>query len=160
MPKANSVYKEIPLNRGLTAIVDDADYEILSRHRWCVPPAGKRPYALRTVGDTGRRLAMHRVILNAPDGLQVDHINGDGLDNRRSNLRLATNAQNLQNQKRRSTNTSGYKGVSLYRDGRWSARIRANGRRVFLGYFATPELAHAAYCAAAEKYHGEFARTA
>jgi hypothetical protein len=93
-----------------------------------------------------------------PD-LQVDHVNRIKTDNRISNLRLATNSQNKYNIGKRSTNTSGYKGVSLVKKtGKWFAKICVDGKQIGLGHFITPEEAHAAYCAAATKYHGEFAR--
>jgi hypothetical protein len=89
--------------------------------------------------------------------IQIDHINGDKADNRISNLRLATPCENAQNRPRNVTNRSGYKGVhwsSLH--GMWRARIRANGTMTCLGFFDDPESAHAAYCEAAQKYHGQF----
>jgi hypothetical protein len=96
---------------------------------------------------------------------QVDHINGDRIDNRMANLRLATNQQNQRNSKLPRDNTSGFKGAFLvssrkhWKKGRrWKAAITVNSRSIHLGYFATPEEAHAAYCAAAEKHYGEFAR--
>lgn len=107
-------------------------------------------------------ILMHRVIMESmlerklKKGEWVDHINGDGLDNRRENLRLATPSQNMQNVGKRSHNTSGYKGVSSC-GSRWRATIRVNGKQKHLGVFATPELAHAAYCESADKLHGDFA---
>lgn len=90
---------------------------------------------------------------------QIDHINGDRKDNRISNLRLATNAQNAANSRRRAHNTSGFKGAFFHkRRNRWMAQIGVNGRQFHLGYFDTPEAAHAAYCEAAREHYGEFAR--
>jgi hypothetical protein len=104
-------------------------------------------------------LLLHRAILNAPVGLEVDHINGDGLDNRRSNLRLATREGNQRNRAARRDNTSGLKGVSLHvSTGKWQARIRTGGEQVYLGVFTTPEAAHEAYAEAAIRLHGKFAR--
>lgn len=91
---------------------------------------------------------------------QIDHVNSDGFDNRWSNLRLATQEENTRNAKRRSDNTSGFKGVHWReRDKKWNARIWANGKRLHLGSFETAEAAHAAYCVAAKTFHGDFART-
>jgi len=91
----------------------------------------------------------------------VDHVDGNGLDNRRSNLRLATASQNQCNQRRSSANSSGFKGVTWCRKGkRWKARIKVNKVLKHLGTFTSPEAAYAAYCAASERFHGEFGRTA
>lgn len=154
--------KELQLTRGMVAIVDDEDYEPLSAYRWHAKTSGSNPskdYACRsTGGPRGPRILMHRAIIGAPVGMDVDHINGDSLDNRRANLRLATRSQNLQNRPRQRNNSSGYKGVSRYRTGQWMACITVDGARKYLGYHPTPELAHAAYCAAAAELHGEFAR--
>lgn len=89
---------------------------------------------------------------------QIDHINGERDDNRLVNLRPATPAENLRNAKRQRNNTSGFKGVSWHKPSkRWQAQIAVNGRTIHVGCFSTPEEAHAAYCKAAEKLHGEFA---
>lgn len=147
--------KEIILSGGQTAIVDDADYELVSAHKWKLDSTGR--YVVRNLRK--RTLYMHRMLLKAPTGLDVDHINGNGLDNRRENLRLATHAQNQCNQKIRTDNSSGYKGVRWHSgDRRWRARITFQGREIWLGNFSTAELAHAAYCSAAQKLHGQFAR--
>ena len=88
---------------------------------------------------------------------QVDHINLIRSDNRWCNLREATQSENARNTRARHNNTSGVKGVNKYRD-KWHAKISFNGRRIHLGYFDTPEEAHAVYCRAAAKYHGVYAR--
>ena len=99
---------------------------------------------------------MHNVIAGAP---QVDHVNGDGLDNRRANLRPASTAQNARNRSRPSTNRSGFKGVSWVRDrGHWRAGIKVDGRSLNLGSFADPVEAAKAYDEAARRLHGKFAR--
>ena len=106
---------------------------------------------------------MHRVVLERIIGRKlqknevVDHINHDSLDNRRCNLRVATIRQNAQNMRVRSDNTSGYKGVYKHSKGGFVAQIWVKSEHRYLGYFATPELAHEAYCKAAEQYFGEFA---
>jgi hypothetical protein len=103
---------------------------------------------------------LHRLLLNAPPELQVDHINGDGLDNRRSNLRLATGSQNQGNsRKRRDGVTSQYRGVSWNkRAGKWQALLRREGKLQYLGYFSDEEAAARAYDAAALEQWGSFAR--
>jgi hypothetical protein len=103
------------------------------------------------------RLAWLYMTGNWPDDY-VDHINGDGLDNRWSNLRKATNTQNQQNAGRNLANTVGYKGVCFAKcTKKYQASIRLNGKLIYLGQFMTPEEAYAAYCDAARKFHGEFA---
>ena len=92
-------------------------------------------------------------------GMEIDHIDRDATDNRWCNLRLATSSQNNHNTGVRKNNTHGYKGVSRVGN-RWTARIRLNWKKYYLGCFATPEEAHAAYVKAAKEMHGEFARTA
>lgn len=92
---------------------------------------------------------------------EIDHINGDKLDNRISNLRASTRSENAKNFPVTKKNTSGYKGVSWHKQRkRWVASIKVNGKKIDLGRYKTPEEAHAAYCEAANKHHGEFARTA
>ena len=99
---------------------------------------------------------MHRLIMKAQDGIQVDHRSHDGLDNTHCNLRLATNKQNTQNSRLSKNNTSGYKGVSRFRS-KWQAGIKVNYRRIHIGHFDTAEEAALAYNDAAQKHFGEFA---
>jgi hypothetical protein len=106
---------------------------------------------------------MHRMLLRPYKDEEVDHINGDGLDNRRVNLRTCTHSENMRNRKRLITNTSGYTGVSyssdMKRKKRWLAQIRVGGgKRIHLGRFYTKEEAAVTYDEAAKKYHKEFAR--
>lgn len=162
-------YRLIPLTQGQFAKVDAIDYWWISQWKWCAQWSkfSRSYYAMRAnVNQDGTRslCSMHRQILGLERGDKRlgDHINAhDTLDNRRSNLRIATPAQNAHNSRKHSHNTSGYKGVSLdKRKGRWYAHIKAGDVRRRLGYFDTPEAAHAAYCAAARELHGEFARGA
>ena len=111
----------------------------------------------------GRNYFAHRIAYalhtgEDPLNMHIDHIDGDGLNNSFSNLRLATHAQNIRNSKRPTSNTSGFKGAYKSRWGRWTARIVIEGKAVHIGTFDTPELAHMAYCKAAAELHGEFAR--
>lgn len=120
--------------------------------------ADRRVFLLKYRGQMYRahRVAWLITIGKWPSN-QIDHINGDPLDNRFCNLREATRHQNMHNTKKRA-GTSRYKGVSKS-FGKWKAQIRANGNPIHLGQFATEEEAHAAYCKAAKELHGEFART-
>ena len=104
----------------------------------------------------GRCAQLSRSIMNAPEGMVVDHINGNRLDNRRKNLRICSQAENLRNRKRNKNCSSGFKGVYARRN-RCQARITARGKCHYLGSFKTPEAAHEAYCKAARSLHGDFA---
>jgi hypothetical protein len=143
--------KAIPLKQGVMALVDDIDFDRLNESAWRVSSTG---YVVRG----NRSLKMHREILALAlgDARQVDHINGNKLDNTRANLRMCTSAQNKFNTRRRSDNTSGFKGVSAVNNV-WIAMIRANGKRHYLGQYKTPEEAHEVYSLWADMLHGEFA---
>jgi len=149
------VTREIPLTQGFVALVDDEDYErVMAAGKWQASVDDQRVYARHKVG--GRQVRLHAFLTGWP---LTDHINGDGLDNRRSNLREATSAQNACNRRLSSYNTSGFKGVSWKADGdRWVARIKVHGTATHLGSFSTPQEAARAYDAAAIEMHGEFAR--
>ena len=149
----------VELTQGKTTLVDTADLDIIARYRWYC----SNGYALASICDAdgnSRRIYLHRLVLGLTDPrLHADHINGDGLDNRRANLRRATRYQNMANQTLSRRNTSGYKGVSYYpRTLAYRATITAKGERRHLGFFSTPEEAARAYDAAAREMHGEFAR--
>ena len=154
--------REIPLTRGLVALVDDADYEMLSRFRWFSQPKEYTAYALRNETANGRQTTkrMHRMIMLPGPEQHVDHINGDGLDNRRSNLRLCTHGQNMRNGRPRSGARSQFKGVDWDKQHRkWRARVtRDSGQRLHVGFFDTESEAANAYDVAATEAYGEFAR--
>lgn len=149
--------RQIPLTQGKYAIVDDADYPLVSQFRWCALKRrhGRYYYAVR--GNNGQYTPMHRLIVDAHDGEDVDHINGDGLDNRRCNLRKCTQAENSWNSRVNSRNTTGFRGVCPDA-GKFKAYISCNGKRFWLGYHATPEEAAHVRDLAAIELHGEFAR--
>lgn len=159
--------RHISLSRGRFAVVDAADYDWLNQWNWFAQyhKAEDRWYAVRMVrvGPEKKRcmLLMHRVILDAHLGFHVDHRDGDGLNNKRSNLREATCSQNGFNRGKERGNMSGFKGVSWNRRaGKWQVFITANKRKHYLGLFADLEPAAAAYREAAKRLHGEFARVA
>lgn len=155
--------KEIRLTKGYVAMVDDEDFEKLSRYKWWALPAKDRAYAGRTIylgnGKT-HSVFMHREIMGAVGKEEVDHRDGDGLNNQRNNLRICTHAENLWNQKLSRSNKSGFKGVSWNKEmHKWTVILRVNGKQVYLGLFEDVIEAALAYDEAAQKYYGEFART-
>lgn len=146
---------EIPLTRGLVALVDDEDAErVLAAGSWYARSGGSTFYAERNAPTrAGRRgrLGLHKFLTGFD---LTDHINGNGLDNRRANLRQATHAENSRNRRRARNNTSGFKGVSFHKG---KSKWHASMRRQHLGYFRTPEVAAIAYDLAVREAYGEFA---
>lgn len=152
---------EIPLStKGYVTLVDDEDAHMVQTARWCAHKNGKnkqKVYVQGKVRVDGRlvNVYLHRWLLDAPSGMDVDHINGDPLDNRRNNLRLATRAQNCANTPPRAGE---FKGVHWHPyAGRWCARMNDGQKNRSLGYFTNPEDAARAYDAAAWEAFGEFA---
>ncbi len=149
--------RSIELREGIRVYVDQEDYALLCAHAWYLQPRrdGKGYYVARTRVDNGKRTTsfLHREILGAGKGVEVDHRDGDGLNNVKANLRAATHAENMGNRRRNANNTSGFKGVSA-KKGRWLARLAGKD----IGLFDSPEEASEAYKKAAEKKYGEFAR--
>lgn len=144
--------KQIPLANGrYFATVDDEDYEYLSQFSWTFRK-GKKGIIYAYRRSHNKYIHMHRVILHAPDGVLVDHIDINGLNNTRKNLRLATDLQNSGNQRMKKCNSSGYKGVSK-KGNRWNARIQNH----HIGYFLTEVEAAIAYDNAAIELFGEYA---
>lgn len=143
-------------------IVDDEDYESLCQYDWYITPGG---HVYRK--EDGQPVLMHRMLMNAPDDLQVDHINGFGADNQKVNLRLCTHGENMRNRRvvNMGNKTSTYKGVTYDKTkegktgARWQARVRFDGREYKLGMYWDEVLAAKVYDAAARYYHGEFANT-
>jgi hypothetical protein len=139
-------------------IIDIGDYDkFVKGYSFKLHPDGYVQYSGAKDGLHNKYLA--RVLFGEPDDMEIDHINTNPLDNRRENLRIATHRQNCKNKNKYKNNTSGFKGVSFdKKEQKFRARISIDGKRKFLGYFATAEAAHEEYKRAAVKYHGEFAR--
>lgn len=152
--------KQINLTRGLFAEVDDADFEFLSSMNWHAVNLGHGFYAVRNARVAGKRtlIGMHRMILGFPN-TEVDHIDGNTLNNQRANLRKASKNQNQHNRVKNSNGSSRFKGVSWDKTGKWRAQIRIDGIRRHLGTFADEESAAKAYDFKAKEVFGEFAKT-
>ena len=156
-------FRKIRLTEGKFTLVDQNDFYWLNNFDWVTKKGNKSFYAVRFDNDCAKwpkMVSMHRQIMNFPKGLLVDHKNLDGLDNRRSNLRLATYCQNNCNIKTSKAGCSSqYRGVHWDKQvKRWRAHLQSDGKHIGLGYFDSEIDAARAYDAAAKKYHGEFAR--
>jgi hypothetical protein len=149
--------KLLPLSKGRFSKVDDDVFDYLNQWHWTYSGT----YAVRHTGvwpKNLKKIYLHRFIMNTPDGMDTDHINGDKLDNQRGNLRVCTHAQNLANGKHRSNNTSGFKGVCWSKQqNKWQVHIWKDGKNFSLGYFSDINEAVNAYKQASKEYHGEFA---
>jgi hypothetical protein len=146
---------KLVLASGHVVLLDVEDAHLLAGRSWFLKGAG---YVAGQGGRQTRQVLLHRLIMDPPSTLQVDHRNGDKLDNRRSNLRICTNAQNIQNMHARRGTTSQFKGVSWFkRAGLWQVQIRAHPRQLHLGYFKCELCAARAYRDVALRLHGEFA---
>ncbi len=148
----NGGMKEIKLTQGKVALIDDIDFDSVSKFRWYY----NRGYAVRQpqmVNSIRRgKIALHRFILGSKESNSTDHINGNTLDNRRKNLRFVTVMQNSWNNKS--------KGITFHkRDKKWQARIQVDGNRIQLGYFPNKKMASISYKLATKKYYGEYARS-
>ena len=170
--------KEINLTKGYKAIVDDDDHEWLSKYKWSASVDNRDGYvsARTTIYKTfegykwRRGVKMHRLILDAKQGEVVDHVNGNPLDNRRSNLRICTSAENARNHKKqdlinKEPCSSRFKGVTIstnrtpYGDYQyWRAQITVDGVNKYIGQYSSEVEAACAYDIAAKKYHGDYAR--
>lgn len=157
----------VPLTQGYEAIIDAADAHLVDGVCWTTLVQRRRDqsvvkvYAMRFVRepDGAKAVYLHRVIAGTPEGMETEHRNGDGLDNRRDNLRHATHMENMRNRRNAINNRSGKKGVSWSTSaGKWRAQIRAGDSPRHLGYFECIEDAAAAYAEASARLHGEFGR--
>lgn len=151
--------KKIKLTQNKVTLVSNCDFQSLNIHKWSANKIGNTFYVVRSDRSSGKvkTILMHRVILGAAKEMEVDHLDGDGLNNQRENLRCCTHSQNLKNRKKHKNNISGFKGVSFYtRTKQWVAFIGVDNKNIGLGYFKTKEEAYEAYCKACIKYHKEF----
>ena len=152
--------KEIQLTQGKVAIIDDEDFEYLNQFKWHTVENCNNFYAKTSMkNNRGKKISMHRLLTkNINTKMHTDHINGNGLDNRKINLRICTHSENLRNRKKNVNNKSGYKGVSLDKNlNKFRCKLYMNGKAIHIGYFINPKDAARAYNDAALKYHGEFA---
>lgn len=162
--------KEIKLTQGKVALVDDEDFERLNQHKWCAAKTANIFYAVRTeynIGEKQKRISMHREVLNIQDrGIHIDHIDHDGLNCQKSNLRQCTHAQNMHNRRSRRNTSSKYLGVQVRtkhyeKTNRTVTHITAgiaiNGKYTHIGSYKTEEEAAKAYDEMAKTQYGEFA---
>lgn len=151
-------------NKNLEVLVDDEDYEKLSKYTWFVVMKKSGPYIKRSeyyqpYNGKNFQVYLHRQIMNAPKDKVVDHINRNTLDNRKENLRLCSTAENVSNAKKRIDNTSGYFGVYYSKDKKkYFSTIDSKKVTYHLGYFSDKISAAKAYDRAAKKYHKQFAK--
>lgn len=155
--------KEIKLTQGQVAFVDDEDYERLSQYKWsAIKASPKHPwYAVTNMHtEKGRRsVRMHRVLLGAKSGDVIDHIDGNGLNNTRANLRFCSQSENVRNARKHNASVSKYKGVTpAPQNGRWRAQIQFGGKKIPLGTHASEEMAAFVYNCAALQYFVPYAR--
>jgi hypothetical protein len=146
---------EIPLTQGQVALIDDEDYPYLAKYSWKTHKDHNIYYARGIIN--GKRVLMHRIITQAQRGIHIDHINGNGLDNRKNNLRVASGAENQRNQ-HTTRGKSKYKGVCWNKNSsKWQAKISFNNKDIHIGYFKEEEDAANAYDKRAIELFGEFA---
>ena len=159
----------VPLTQGYEAIIDAADVPLVEGWNWSVQINKRKDgtigqiYSKRNywVGCNCKRVAMHNVLMPAPIGYCVDHMDGNGLNNRRSNLRIATHSENMKNRKLQINNTSGVKGVTWHKSRqKWQASIRSDGVVKYLAWTDCLQEAERAYEIASQSLHGEFGRVA
>lgn len=153
--------KKIPLTQGQFALVDDEDFEYLNRHKWYALKSGKTYYARRNVVSFGKRISilMHKAIVSAPPGKEVDHEDGNGLNNQKSNLRTCTHKENTRNRFHNNTAESGFKGVYWNPNNkRWFVSVRTIAGLKHIGYFDDKTEAARHYNLASKEHFGKYAK--
>jgi len=157
--------KEIFLTQGKVALVSDEDFERTNRHKWYArednPGLWYACRKTKVLGLGWRQQFLHRFIMGLEHGdrKQIDHVDGNGLNCQKSNLRFSTQKENVRNCRKRKNTSSSLKGVTWHKkDRRWQAQITVDRRYIFLGQFSSEQEAHEVYAEAAQKYFGEFAR--
>jgi AP2 domain. len=153
---------QVPLGHGVYAIIDAEDAPIVVQHRWGKLKVGNKYYAVSWSHDADRKTVntlLHRLLMNPPEGMDVDHRNGDSLDCRRENMRICTEQENVFNRPKRDGSKNPYIGVyrQIKSPNRWYAKIMNDGKTIHLGGYDTPEDAARAYDAKARELRGEFA---
>ena len=147
----------IPLSKGKFAAVDDGDYDRVSQYPWFAFKVHNSWYAATGSVVKNKRTYLHRFVTNAPAGMEVDHVNGHGLDNRKANLRICRHRDNLRNQRRIKPSRSGYRGVTLTPHGKFVARCKYHGKMLYWGTYSTAEEAARVRDRKVMELHGEFA---
>jgi len=160
----DTLARKIPLQRGVFALVDEEDYESISKHKWSFIKNGRGyPKAVRRAkyikeGQRSTSIYLHREIMNNPDGMCIDHIDGDALNNQKSNLRVCSHSQNAANIYGKSRSKSGFFGVYWHKGrGKWRASITHDYKQIHIGYFITAERAAVERDIVAVELFGEFA---
>lgn len=157
---------KIQLTQGHVALIDNEDFNLVNKYKWYYAKNGyasaKVYFGRKNGKNIQKGIYMHKVIMKPKKGMDIDHINQNKLDNRKSNLRVCNRSQNLINRPKQINNTSGFKGVTFFKWGnrikRWKAQIQINNKHKSLGYYLTKEEANIAYNIGAKEYFGEFAR--
>lgn len=153
-----TLVKIIPLTQGKQAMVDNQDFDAVSKFKWHAIFDGWNWYAAKKVN--GRCHRMHTFLMEPPNGVFIDHKDGNGLNNQRRNLRICTHAQNLRNSRPKKSHTSKFKGVSWKKPNKcWTAQIKVGKKMKYLGLFTSERAAAEAYDFAADHYFGNFAST-